>query len=80
MPGRISGTNYDGSRDFGCMMVNNKAHFGYDGWTNFDDIFNSEFNVSYAYRIFQRSGNDFSPFYAVCTPSQVPKYPQVWCK
>lgn len=58
---RISGINRhaDGttSRDYGCMQINDYWHFGTKGWTNFNDIYNAEFNVQYALKIYQGWGN-----------------------
>jgi hypothetical protein len=73
---RIGLANSDGSRDFGCFMVNDQTHpefFVSENWA--DPVANSW----YAYSIFQARG-DWSAWYAVCTPNRVPKYPGIWCR
>lgn len=74
-PARIGGLNYDGSRDYGCFQLNDKAHPGFFGT---QDWRNPEANARYAYSIYKGRGN-FSAWYAVCSPTRVPKYPGIWC-
>ena len=72
---RIGAINSDGSRDFGCFQLNNQAHpqfFASQNWA--DPVANSK----YAYSIFRARGN-WSAWYAVCTPSRVPKHAGIWC-
>jgi hypothetical protein len=75
-PDRVSGRNYDGSVDYGCFQLNNKAHPGFFKNSNWA---NSVENAAYAYKIFKSRGN-FSAWYAVCTPSRQAKKPGIWCK
>lgn len=75
-PDRVGGKNADGSVDYGCFQVNSKAHpafFKNSNWANAVE------NATYAYKIFQ-SRNDFSAWYAVCSPNREPKKPGIWCK
>jgi hypothetical protein len=73
---RIGGLNFDGSIDYGCMMINNKAHAN---WFATHDWSNAVENVTEAYRIYQGRGN-FSAWYAVCTPNRIPKFGGISCK
>lgn len=74
-PQRISGLNYDGSRDYGCMQLNNFAHpkfFATSDWSS------PEANTRQAWEIYRARGN-WSAWYSVCTPQRVPKYPEIKC-
>lgn len=46
-------------------------------------IYDPEANIAYAYNhkfvTARRGANNFSAWYAVCTPDQVPKYQGIWC-
>jgi hypothetical protein len=66
------------SYDYGCMQLNDKAHFGYDGWTQLDQAKDPAWNVQYAVRIYRRAGNTFKPWFAVCTPGR--EVPGIRCK
>jgi len=73
---RVGGINFDGSRDYGCMMINDKAHAAFISSGQWSD---PDKNAAYAYQIFL-ARNNFSAWYAVCTPQRVAKFPEVWCK
>lgn len=74
---RVSGLNYDGSRDYGCFQINNKAHAGFFAAQDWSD---PDQNAGYAYsHIFVGRGN-FSAWYAVCSPAKVALKPGIWCK
>ncbi len=75
-PKRISGLNYDGSRDYGCMQLNNKAHPTFFATNNWSD---SEANAREALTIYRGRGN-WSAWYSVCTPARIPKYPGINCR
>ncbi len=60
-PNRKGSVNSDGSQDFGCMQINNKAHpefFATQDWSNADH------NASYGFQIYKSRGN-WSAWYAV---------------
>jgi hypothetical protein len=78
LPTRVSALNYDGSTDNGCMQINDKAHFGTNGWLRYEDIYNADFNVQYALGIFLTRGN-FSAWYSVCTPQHISKIKGIKC-
>lgn len=77
-PTRQSARNFDGSYDWGCFQVNDKAHFGTKGWTVFADIKDPVKNAQIALKIYRGRGN-WSAWYAVCTPSRQPKKPGIHC-
>lgn len=56
-PNRI-GHNKDlmKSSDNGCLQINDYWHFGHNGWTRFNDIYNPTFNAALAYKIYQGRG------------------------
>ena len=65
-PGAIGAPNNDGSRDFGCMQINDHAHpdfFAACDWSNADQ------NVKFAYGIYegrkQKTGNGWEAWYSV---------------
>ncbi len=64
-PKAKSKKNADGSYDYGCMQVNDKAHFGSKGWTTLEQIFDPVFNARIGLAIYQERGN-WSPWYSVC--------------
>lgn len=57
------------SRDHGCMQINDYWHLDRPGtgWTRLTDIYEPDFNVQQAKRIYERRGDTWQAFYSVCT-------------
>lgn len=73
---RKSAKNFDGTYDYGCFQINSIHQ---KEWEALGSVYDPMVNARVALAIFSRRGN-FSAWYAVCTPSRVPKKPGIWCK
>lgn len=56
-----TGYNYDGSRDYGCFQINNKAHPDFFSGGDWRDPY---YNAQYALKTYQERGN-WTAWYAV---------------
>lgn len=59
--GVVGATNYDGSNDYGCFQINNKAHANWFATHNWQD---ANQQAEYAYRLYSERGN-WTAWYAV---------------
>lgn len=68
---RLGGLNSDGSRDYGCMQINNFAHPGFFAANNWAD---PVANTRYAYQHIYVGRGNFHAWYAVCPLSGANPY------